>query len=260
MRTAMRKSIQKIRAPSPALRGGARGARAASARQAAKALAIEGELTTGLAGLATRSRSWIRLAVSGDDARTARERAEQVRDLYTPQINVHRPLDQYKVAREFIPGEPMAATAHVRRMPVVTLAAAMPNATAQWGDHGIPLGETAGTSVQAAVLDFWDAPEHNESGLCVVSAGLGGGKTTWWGGSSTARSWRACPRRPGPLRPAAGAGEAPGAQGPLPRGRPARRCAGRSRAVPRGGRSGARALPGRRRVHPAHAQRAGRPP
>jgi hypothetical protein len=179
VRTAMRKAIQKVRAQTHHYEvEHAEPAPQELARQGARALAIEAELTAGLAGLASRTRSWVRLAVSGESPRDARDRAEEVRKLYSPQVTVHRPLDQYRVGREFIPGEPMGASAHVRRMPVVTLAAAMPNATAQWGDrHGIPLGETAGTSVQAAVLDFWDATEHNESGLCVVSAGLGGGKT-----------------------------------------------------------------------------------
>lgn len=183
VRQSMRKTLQKIRAqrhhyesdhqePAPPQ----------LSRQADKALGIEDELTAGLAGLATRSRSWVRIAVSAKDSRDARQRADQVRDLYSPAISVSRPIDLYSVAREFIPGEPKGSTAHTRRMPVTTLAAAMPNATAQWGDHhGIPLGETAGTSVRAAVLQLWDATEHNESGLCVISAGLGGGKTNLMG-------------------------------------------------------------------------------
>ncbi|MDN5746043.1 MAG: hypothetical protein L0H31_13085, partial [Nocardioidaceae bacterium] len=123
---AMRRNIQKIRAqkqhyefehdePAPG----------ALDRQAAKALAVEDELSMGLSGLSTRTAGWYRLAVSGETEEEAIERAKIVRKLFSPQITITRPADQYAVAREFIPGERMGNTSYRRRMPVTTLAAAV---------------------------------------------------------------------------------------------------------------------------------------
>lgn len=177
----LRRNIQKIRAqkdhyelehhePAPG----------ALDRQAARALSVEDELQTGLSGLSTRTTGWYRIAVSAPSEEEALERAGRVRQLYTPQVTIARPLDQYSVAREFIPGEPLGSTAYKRRMPVTTLAAGVPAATAKVGDRiGIHLGQTSGTSSRVVTWEPWHATERSEeSGLAVLCAGLGGGKST----------------------------------------------------------------------------------
>ena len=178
---AMRRNIQKIRAqkdhyevehqePAPG----------ALDRQADKALAVEDDISMGLSGLSTRTRGWFRLAVSAPTQEEALERASAVRKLFAPQITIARPADQYAVAREFIPGEKLGTTAYKRRMPVTTLAAAVPAATAKVGDRlGIHLGETSGTSTRVVTWEPWEMTERGEeSGLAVLCAGLGGGKST----------------------------------------------------------------------------------
>ena len=71
------------------------------------------------------------MAVSGDSEEEALE-ASLLRKLYAPQITIARPADQYAVAREFIPGEKLGSTAYKRRMPVTTLAAAVPPRPRRW--------------------------------------------------------------------------------------------------------------------------------
>jgi hypothetical protein len=179
--SAMRRNITKIRAqknhyelehgePSPM----------ALDRQAAKALAVEDEISSGLSGLSTRIEGHFRLAVWGSSQAEALERAELVRQLYSPGISITRPIDQYAVAREFIPGEPLGTTAHLRRMPVTTLAAAVPAAGARIGDRvGIPLGRLSGNWRRQVMWEPWASTEQREeSGLAVLLGGLGGGKST----------------------------------------------------------------------------------
>jgi len=179
--SAMRRNIQKIRAQKNHYElEHAEPAPGALDRQANKALAVEDEISMGLSGLSTRTRGWYRLAVSAPTEEEALERASQVRKLFTPQITIARPSDQYAVAREFIPGERLGTTAYRRRMPVTTLAGAVPAATAKVGDRvGIHLGETSGTSSRVVTWEPWEMTERSEeSGLAVICAGLGGGKST----------------------------------------------------------------------------------
>jgi len=85
------------------------------ARQADRVLEIEDELTSGLTQLNTRLYGWWRIAVAGKDEAEALTRAQQVLDLYSPKVQVEHPEAQYRYAREFIPGEPLASTAYRRR-------------------------------------------------------------------------------------------------------------------------------------------------
>lgn len=178
---AMRRNITKIRAqknhyevehgePSPV----------SLDRQASKALIVEDEISSGLSGLSTRTEGHYRLAVWGATQAEALERAEMVRRLYSPGVTIARPVDQYDVAREFIPGEPLGTTAHLRRMPVTTVAAAVPAAGARVGDRiGIPLGRLSGNARRQVMWEPWASTERREeSGLAVLLAGLGGGKST----------------------------------------------------------------------------------
>ncbi|RDJ93823.1 aminotransferase class I/II-fold pyridoxal phosphate-dependent enzyme, partial [Lacticaseibacillus rhamnosus] len=45
-------------------------------------------------------------------SREALERAQLLADLYKPKVVIEHPAAQYRLAREFIPGEPLATSAH----------------------------------------------------------------------------------------------------------------------------------------------------
>lgn len=148
-------------------------------RQAARIADIEDEMRSGFTGLSTRTKGWYRIAVSGQSVDEALARAEEVRTLYNPQITIVREMGQYQLAREFIPGEPLASTAHSRKFPVMKVAAGLPAITSEVGDkRGHHLGETTGLSARAVVWDPWFLPEVIETGGLVPVVGtLGSGKT-----------------------------------------------------------------------------------
>ncbi|WP_211215248.1 ATP-binding protein [Actinoalloteichus spitiensis] len=154
------------------------------ARQASRVLEIDDEMTTGFTALATRVRSWWRLAVSGPTERDALRLAQQILDLYKPKIAIEHPEGQYALAREFIPGEPLASSAYLRRGSVIWAASAVPAATADVGDRrGILLGETCTATRRPVAWDPWMAQEVRDgSGLSALVAGLGGGKSFLGGG------------------------------------------------------------------------------
>ncbi|RLK54734.1 AAA domain-containing protein [Actinokineospora cianjurensis] len=154
------------------------------ARQASRVLEIDDEMTSGFTALATRVRSWWRLAVSGPTERDALRLAQQLLDLYKPKVAIEHPEAQYAMAREFIPGEPLASSAYLRRGSVVWAASAVPTATAEVGDRrGILLGETCTATRRPVAWDPWMAQEIRDgSGLTAMVAGLGGGKSFLGGG------------------------------------------------------------------------------
>ena len=149
------------------------------ARQADRVLEVEDELTSGLTQLNTRLYGWWRVAVSGRDEAEAVSRAQQVLEIYRPKVQVEHPEAQYRYAREFIPGEPLASTAYRRRGSVMWAAAAVPAATASVGDRrGIMLGETCTATRRPVAWDPWLAQEvRRASGLTAVVGGLGSGKS-----------------------------------------------------------------------------------
>jgi hypothetical protein len=150
-----------------------------------RAQEVQDEVERGLEGLATRSDSWWRIAVSGSSEEEALDRARQVVDLYAPHITAIRTSGQHGLAREFIPGEPLSSVAYRRRLPVTTLAAAMPAVSAQVGDRvGHYVGWTSGaTGLRAACWDLHRAMEQSErSGLTLIVGGLGSGKSHLSGG------------------------------------------------------------------------------
>ncbi|MBK0868420.1 MULTISPECIES: ATP-binding protein [unclassified Saccharopolyspora] len=153
-------------------------------RQAGRVLEIDDEMTTGFTALATRVRSWWRLAVSGPTERDALKLAQQILDLYKPKVAIEHPEAQYAMAREFIPGEQLASGAYLRRGSVVWAAAAVPQATAEVGDRrGVMLGETCTATRRPVAWDPWMAQEiRDASGLTAMVAGLGGGKSFLGGG------------------------------------------------------------------------------
>jgi hypothetical protein len=149
------------------------------ARQADRVLEVEDELTNGLTQINTRLYGWWRIAVSGKDEAEAVSRAQQVLEVYRPKVQIEHPEAQYRYAREFIPGEPLASTAYRRRGSVMWAAAAVPAATASVGDRrGIMLGETCTATRRPVAWDPWLAQEiRRASGLTAVVGGLGSGKS-----------------------------------------------------------------------------------
>ncbi|HLU58752.1 MAG TPA: ATP-binding protein [Pseudonocardia sp.] len=149
------------------------------ARQADRVLEVEDELSSGLTQLNTRLYGWWRIAVSGKDEAEAISRAQQVLEIYRPKVQIEHPEAQYRFAREFIPGEPLASTAYRRRGSVMWAAAAVPAATASVGDRrGIMIGETCTATRRPVAWDPWLAQEvRRASGLTAVVGGLGSGKS-----------------------------------------------------------------------------------
>ncbi|MEU5693773.1 ATP-binding protein [Actinosynnema sp. NPDC020468] len=154
------------------------------ARQAGRVLEIDDEMTSGFTALGTRVRSWWRLAVSGPTERDALRLAQLLLDLYKPKVAIEHPEAQYAIAREFIPGEPLSASAYLRRGSVLWAASAVPTATAEVGDRrGILLGETVTATRRPVAWDPWMAQElRDASGLTAMVAGLGAGKSFLGGG------------------------------------------------------------------------------
>lgn len=154
-------------------------------RLARRALMIGDEMTTGLPVESARAHGWHRIAVGGRTREECLERARRLMQLYSRElrISLQHPKNQHKLAREFIPGEPVANTGYLRRMPVKLFAAALPQAASTVGDRrGDLIGRTAGTCRRPVFLDLHFPMEVRErSGLAVFVAEPGGGKSTLLG-------------------------------------------------------------------------------
>lgn len=154
-------------------------------RLAERALGVGDEMTTGLPIDAARAHGWHRIAVTADTKEECLERARTLMQMYQRdlRISLQHPKNQDWLAREFIPGEPIASTGYVRRMPVKLFAAALPQAASTVGDRrGDLIGRTAGTCRRPVFLDLHFATEVRErSGLSVFVAEPGGGKSTLMG-------------------------------------------------------------------------------
>ena len=154
-------------------------------RLAKRALVIGDEMTTGLPVDSARAHGWHRIAVGGRTREECLERARRLIQLYSRElrISLQHPKNQDWLAREFIPGEPIANTGYLRRMPVKLLAAALPQAASTVGDRrGDLIGRTAGTCRRPVFLDLHFPMEVRErSGLAVFVAEPGGGKSTLLG-------------------------------------------------------------------------------
>lgn len=149
------------------------------ARQSGRTSDVEDEMRTGFTGLSTRTRGWYRIAVSGETEAEALDRAAAVIAHYKPQIRLVRELGQYALAREFVPGEPLATTAHSRKFPVLKVAAGLPAISAEVGDkRGFQIGETTGLIRRMVSWDPWYLTEIMEVGGFVPIVGtLGSGKS-----------------------------------------------------------------------------------
>jgi hypothetical protein len=154
-------------------------------RLAKRALVIGDEMTTGLPVDSARAHGWHRIAVAGASRDECLERVRKVIQLYGREMRIalQHPKQQDQLVREFIPGEPIANSGYLRRMPVKLLAAALPQAASTVGDNrGDLIGRTAGTSRRPVFLDLHFPMEVRErSGLGVFVAEPGGGKSTLLG-------------------------------------------------------------------------------
>ncbi|WP_433612996.1 ATP-binding protein [Dactylosporangium sp. CA-139114] len=154
-------------------------------RLAKRALTIGDEISTGLPVDSSRAHGWHRVAVGGRTREECLERARRITQMYSREMRValQHPKNQDWLAREFIPGEPLANTGYLRRMPVKLFAAALPQAASTVGDRrGDLIGRTAGTSRRPVFLDLHFPMEVRErSGLAVFVAEPGGGKSTLMG-------------------------------------------------------------------------------
>ncbi|MGC9670323.1 ATP-binding protein [Planosporangium sp. 12N6] len=154
-------------------------------RLAKRALTIGDDITTGLPVDSSRAHGWHRIAVSGRSREECLERARRLTQLYSREMRVslQHPKNQDWLVREFIPGEPLANTGYVRRMPIKLFAAALPQAASTVGDRrGDLIGRTSGTCRRPVFLDLHFPMEVRErSGLAVFVAEPGGGKSTLLG-------------------------------------------------------------------------------
>ncbi|MBN1170769.1 MAG: hypothetical protein JXA67_01220, partial [Micromonosporaceae bacterium] len=154
-------------------------------RLAKRALVIGDDITTGLPVDSSRAHGWHRIAVGGATHEECMERARRLTKLYSREMRLalQHPKNQDWLAREFIPGEPLANTGYLRRMPVKLFAAALPQAASTVGDRrGDLIGRTAGTCRRPVFLDLHFPMEVRErSGLAVFVAEPGGGKSTLLG-------------------------------------------------------------------------------
>jgi len=154
-------------------------------RLAKRALNIGDDISTGLPVDSSRAHGWHRIAVSGRTREECLERARRLTQLYSREMRVslQHPKNQDWLAREFIPGEPLANTGYLRRMPIKLFAAALPQAASTVGDRrGDLIGRTSGTCRRPVFLDLHFPMEVRErSGLAVFVAEPGGGKSTLLG-------------------------------------------------------------------------------
>jgi len=148
---------------------------------------VADEVVRGLNGMATRTYTWVRFAVSGATEREALARAGELIDCYRAvRINVVHPAlaeaglgDQYHLAREFIAGEPKSTGAYMRQLPVPALAAGLPHAAHHVGHRrGNYWGFTAIGARRPVLVDLHRSmTEREEAGMMLVGGNLGAGKS-----------------------------------------------------------------------------------
>jgi AAA-like domain len=155
-------------------------------RQNAQARQVEDEAEHGDPVLAAKVNVWARIAVAGETRPEALSRAGEVIRELSPHIQVHHPgFGQYRLAREFIPGQPLGSQLDgIETMPARLLASGMPAVTATVGDRaGFPLGVTSRLAARPVT---WH-PHHGierppeKSGAVTITGALGSGKTTLGG-------------------------------------------------------------------------------
>ena len=125
---------------------------------------------------------WYRIAVAGTPRRGVGPGGGDRRSLPSAD-RIGARAGPVPLAREFVPGEPLASTAHVRHFPVLKVAAGLPAVTAEVGDRrGFHIAETAGLSARAVCFDPWYLPEIVEvCGVVPIVGAPGSGKSMLMG-------------------------------------------------------------------------------
>ncbi|MGB7237791.1 MAG: ATP-binding protein [Rhodococcus sp. (in: high G+C Gram-positive bacteria)] len=148
------------------------------AAQHALSRRLETEMRNGGA-LSIRVSGWWRMAVSGNSPQQVRDRVSALQKRYGPNIELAVENGQFHLLKEFMPGEPVANTAHKRRMNVITASAGQSAASDRIGDEeGIYLGETASISARPVCWNLYAAHDFfDKSGLTPIVGTQGAGKT-----------------------------------------------------------------------------------
>ncbi|GAA4490997.1 ATP-binding protein [Rhodococcus olei] len=149
------------------------------AEQHARAQQVISDIEEDHSGLSVRTEGWYRVLVVGATPAEAKEKVALLQEMYAPRIRLEHEHGQYQLLREFIPGEPLANTAHCRRMNVEALSAGMAAVGDRIGDRtGVVIGQTASIAPRPAVWDLFAAHEKkHKSGLTPIVAVPGSGKT-----------------------------------------------------------------------------------
>ena len=140
---------------------------------------IEDEVTNGSRETACRVQGVVMFAVTGENEEVCLENARDLtlqaaRDQHMTLVHDY---GQWASYRAFTPGEPCPMTGHVTRMPASFAATAVPNVTSVAGDRsGMMVGNVAGSS-DLLVFDPHGGPKRNKSGMWVIGADPGAGKS-----------------------------------------------------------------------------------
>ncbi len=148
------------------------------------ARAMKHEMEEGYGTESTRVYAYVRFAVAGPTSKAALERAQGLIKHYEAErIDLKFMRNVEGAYREFVPGEDISTTAHLRHMPVVTYAAGLPNVSSRLGDReGHLIGTTVGAGGHPFIWDMHQGMERfSRSGLTPLVSGLGGGKSTLMG-------------------------------------------------------------------------------
>lgn len=148
------------------------------------ARAMKHEMEEGYGTESTRVYAYVRFAVAGPTSKAALERAQGlVKHYEAERIDLKFMRNVEGAYREFVPGEDISTTAHLRHMPVVTYAAGLPNVSSRLGDReGHLIGTTVGAGGHPFIWDMHQGMERfSRSGLTPLVSGLGGGKSTLMG-------------------------------------------------------------------------------
>lgn len=142
--------------------------------------------------LSSRVEGWWRMAVAGTSPKDLLDKVAKIREAYKPGVNIEHEDGQYRLLREFIPGEPLANTAHRRRMSIYAASAGMPSVSDRIGDRtGILVGETASISARPVCWDLHAAPERLDKSGYTPLVGIPGAGKTHYAGMMTYQAVRA---------------------------------------------------------------------
>lgn len=148
-----------------------------------QALQVEQELSTMSDASFGRAKGWWRVAVSGSTEDECLQNAERLIAAYGTRVDVSHTYGQHALATEFLPGSKVTLKAHMRKLPLRSVAAAGPAVTSIAGDRrGWNIGRSS-LDNSPVMFDFWlNMETFDVSGLFPIISALGGGKTNLMGG------------------------------------------------------------------------------